>query len=282
MTQTIRNSWELVKSSGRVLMADRELLVFPLLSSVATILVTATFFVPAFLVGGWEGWATNIGAPTMLGALAFYIVQYTVVFFFNSALVGAALIRLEGGDPTVGDGLRIAGGRFGVILGYALIAATVGVILNTLSRKLGILGKLIIGFTGVAWNLATYLAVPVLVSRDMGPVEVVKESATLFRRTWGEQVVGVMGMGAAFGLGAVSLGLFSVGLIMASGILFPFMIPMVLAFLVLAWILYGLGVAALKGIYTAALYRYAVTGEAGWGFEGTSLGGAFAPEGTRI
>ena len=31
------------------------------------------------------------------------------------------MIRLEGGDPTVGDGLRIASSKLGSILGYALM-----------------------------------------------------------------------------------------------------------------------------------------------------------------
>jgi len=277
MGRKFRNSYELVKASGRVLLADRELLVFPLLSGAASVLVAATFFFPLFLVGGLREAAASLGVVEAVGVLAFYIVQFTVIYFFNSALVGAALIRLDGGDPTVSDGLRIAGERFGAILGYAVISATVGVILNTLSEKAGVLGRMAVGLVGLSWNLATYLAVPVLVARGIGPVDAVKESARLFKRTWGEQVVGTVGMGFAFGVAGVSLGLFSIALLAGVGTLAPWLLLPTVLLTVLTWVLFGLAAAALKGIYAAALFRFADTGEAGWGFERTTLTGAFRP-----
>jgi hypothetical protein len=105
--------------------------------------------------------------------LLFYVVQYFVIFFCNTALVGAAMIRLRGGDPTVGDGFRIAVSRIQPILGYALIAATVGMVLRAISERSGLLGRLVIASVGLAWNLATYLVVPVLVVEDVGPIEAV-------------------------------------------------------------------------------------------------------------
>ena len=127
----------------------------------------------------------------------FYLVQYTVIFFANSALVGAAMIRLRGGDPTLAmvSGLRFS--RFGAIFGYALIAATVGIILQALSKR-GTLANIVRSLVGMAWNLATYLVVPVLVVENVGPIEAIKRSANLLRRTWGEQVVGGAGMGLVF------------------------------------------------------------------------------------
>ncbi len=281
MGEKLANSWELVKASARVLMADRELLVFPLLSGIAATLVTVSFFVPTFVLGGGGAWVEGAQGVAVVTMLLYYVVLYTVVFFFNSALVGAALIRLEGGDPTVRDGFRIAGGRFGVIVGYALIAATVGMVLNAISSRSGIIGRILVGFVGMGWNLATYLAVPVLVSKNVGPVEAVRESAALFRRTWGEQVVGTMGMGMAFFLGGISLCLTSVALLVMAGWLGGAMLAVIGVVVLLAWIMFALSAAALKGIYAAALYRFAATGEAGWGFEGTSFATAFAPEGRR-
>ncbi len=102
----------------------------------------------------------------------------TVIFFCNTALVGAALIRLRGGDPTVADGFRIAASRVGPILGYAFIAATVGMVLRAISERSGFLGRLVVSLVGFAWNLATFLAVPVLVVEDVGPIEAVQRSAS--------------------------------------------------------------------------------------------------------
>jgi hypothetical protein len=197
-----------------------------------------------------------------------------VIFFFNSALVGAALIRMEGGDPTISDGMSIAMDRLGAILGYAALSATVGMILRFISERSGFLGRMVVGLVGVGWTLATYLAVPVLVTRNIGPVDAVKESAALFKRTWGEQVVGNFGLGAAVFLMTISWTLVAAALVAGSAALFPPLVVPAIGTAILGYIALGLVSSALKGVYTAALYRYASTGEAGL-FDQRVLGGAF-------
>ncbi|MFO7692129.1 MAG: DUF6159 family protein, partial [Vicinamibacterales bacterium] len=202
MFEKLSTSWELVKASAAVLSADKELLLFPVISTVLSILVVVTFAVPAVLAGVFaSGVADGAGLPAAgyAGVLLFYVVQYFVIFFCNTALVGAALIRLRGGDPTVADGFRIAASRIQPILGYALIAATVGMVLRAISERSGLLGRLVVGLLGFAWNLATFLVVPVLVVEDVGPIEAIQRSASYLKRTWGEQIVGNLGMGLVFG-----------------------------------------------------------------------------------
>jgi hypothetical protein len=277
MAGSFSNSWALVKASAGVLKLDKELMVFPLMSGIAAVLVTASFIVPFAVTGGWEMFAEGEGSYLgyVLGFL-FYLVQYTVIFFFNSALVGAALIRLDGGDPTVSDGLSIAASRMGSILGYAAVAATVGMVLRFVSERSGWLGRLAVGLVGMAWTLATYLTVPVLVTENIGPIEAVKKSAGLFKRTWGEQVVGNFGMGWAFFLAAVSWTLVSGALIFAAASVSGPAAAAAVGIAVLGYVLLGLVASTLKGIYTAALYRYASTGDAG-SFDARIVGNAFRP-----
>ena len=278
MAGSFSNSWALVKASANVLRLDKELMVFPLLSGVATVLVAASFIVPVIAVGGFEVLAESDGSYLgyALGFL-FYLVQYTVIFFFNSALVGAALIRLDGGDPTVSDGLAIASKRMGAILGYAALAATVGMLLRAVSERAGFLGKIAIGLVGMAWTLATYMAVPVLVTKNVGPIDAVKESAALFRKTWGEQVVGNFGMGWAVVAMNLSWVLVSAVLIFAFAQIAPAMVLVAVVIAVLGFILLALFASALKGVYTAALYRYASTGEVGY-FDPQMVSNAFRPK----
>jgi hypothetical protein len=282
MAGSFSNSWSLVKASAGVLKLDKELLVFPLLSGVATVLVAATFIVPMIWTGAWEALAGEGGSylAYALGFL-FYLVQYTVIFFFNSALVGAAMIRLEGGDPTVSDGMSIAMDRFGSILGYAALSATVGMVLRFVSERVGFIGRIVVGFVGIGWTVATYLAVPVLVSRDIGPIDAVKESASLFKRTWGEQMVASFGIGWAVFLMAGSWTVAVVLAIVAAaqlGLGAAFVLPIVAAG-VMGYVLLGLVASALQGIYTAALYRHAAGGHVE-GFDAPMLEGAFrAPRG---
>ena len=271
-------SWALAKASLEVLRSDKELLVFPLVSAIAVVLVAASFILPMFGLGLFEQLEGSEGVPAgfYLWMFAFYLVQYFVMFFFNTALVGAAMIRLDGGDPTVVDGLRIAGGKWLQILGYAAIAATVGMILRALEQRAGFLGRIVIGLIGVAWTVATFLTVPVLVVRDVGPVEAIKESATLLKSTWGENLIGNGGIGLALGLvnvGVVLLAVAVIGALASQGLVTLGIAVGVVAVLVVLAL--ALVQSALSGIYSAALYRFAVQGDAPVGFDGVLLRDAF-------
>ncbi len=285
MFKRFSNSWQLFKSSLDVLKQDSELLWFPVLSSLAALLVAASFMVPLFL------WMPN--APEMqpgeqmppgffAGVFAFYIVLYFVIFFFNTALVGAAMMRLDGQDPTVGDGLRIAGERTGAILGYAIIAATVGVILQAIERRVGGIGKIVIGVLGASWTAASFLVVPVLVNRDIGPVDAVRESALLLKKSWGENIIGHLGLGAIFVLiyfillaffSVIAIPLTPAGGMEGSGLPVGLV---VLAVIAIPSFLFVVAVqSALSGIYSAALYRFSTGHEASGGFSFELLESAF-------
>jgi hypothetical protein len=283
MLERLSRSWELVKASWSVLKEDRELLVFPLISSIAVLAVVACFALPVFGVAGYDGVARMLRHDATVEqyaiGLLFYIVQYFVIFYFNAALVGAAMIRLGGGNPTVGDGLEIASSRLGSILGYALIAATVGIVLRAIQERVGFVGRIIVGILGTGWSLATYLVVPVLVTREVGPVEALRQSALLLKRTWGENVIGQAGLGLAFGL--LYAAVFAVGLAlvlaaaMAQSVL---LVGTTIAILVIAVLTMMLVHSALSAIYAAALYRYAEGDDSTRGFDPETLRLAFSPK----
>jgi hypothetical protein len=273
-------SWELIKASGAVLRQDKELLLFPFFSAIATLVVSASFIVPLILTGAFErSIAPGDEAAYMVFVFVFYLIQYFIIFFFNLALVGAAMIRLDGGDPTVRDGLRIASSHVVQILGYAAIAATVGLILRIIEERAGFIGRWIAGLVGLAFTVATFLTVPILVSREVGPIEAVKESAALLKKTWGENIIGNGGMGFVFFL--FYLAACGIGMVFIFGAAQtgnPVLIVPVIALVVLAIIGLALVQAALQGVYSAALYRYATEGNAGETFPTALLGEAFRPK----
>ena len=283
MFDRLSRSWSLVKASASVLNQDKELLLFPLISAFSVLLVVACFALPMFGLGALDamrgGEDDTISALGYVVAFLFYTTQYFVIFFFNTALVGAAMIRLDGGNPSFGDGMRVATSKVGIILGYAMIAATVGMILRAIQERVGFIGKIIVGLIGVGWTLATYLVVPVLAARDVGPIEAIKESATLFKKTWGENVIGQVGLGAAFGLIFFAVLLCGFALIVfaalsGSGAL----LILAIALTILAVVITALVSSALGGIYAAALYRYATTGKGSEGFDSNTMKLAFAPK----
>jgi hypothetical protein len=280
MFAKIRNSWALVKASASVLSADKELIIFPIISAIGVLIVTATFALPMLMANFFdalfEGRAQVFGF--VIGFL-FYVVQYTVIFFANSALVGAALIRLRGGDPTIGDGLRIATRHFVSILGYALIAATVGMILRWLSERGKTVGRIVSSVLGLAWNLATYLVVPVLVVEGVGPMEAIKRSAILLKKTWGEQIAGNFSIGLVFGLLSLAVVLLSIPLfILVVPTQSVIMIVLTALAVVLILVFIGLISSTLNGIYVAAVYQYAAEGETGGFFSEDLVQGAFRPK----
>jgi len=278
MFQRLTNSWELVKASWQVLLADKELMIFPVVAFFASLVVLVTFAVPTVLAGVLDSAVTNgdVGVFSYVVAFLFYAVMYFVTIFFNSALVGAAMIRLEGGDPTVRDGFRIAFSKLGTIFGYAVIAATVGVILRTISERSGTLGRIVVSLVGFVWNIATFLVVPVLVVENVGPLDAVKRSANLLKQTWGEQIAGNLSVGVIFGLitfGVILLGIPLVILAVLSGSV-ALVVTAVLLILLLIMLI-SLVSSTLSGIYTAAVYRYATTGDTGGYFDANMVKDAF-------
>ena len=272
MLEKFSRSWALVTASAQVLRSDRELLLFPLISGAATLLVLATFLLPMLALRVFEG-GLGIGAA-IIGFL-FYFCQYSVIVFCNCALVGAAMIRLEGGDPTLRDGFDAALARLPAILGYAAIAATVGVLLQMLKSRDNFLVRLLGSGLGVAWTLAAFLVVPVLVSRDIGPIDALRQSAALLKQTWGENIIGNVGIGAAFGLLTLATALLGVGLAIAA-----LQVSTALAILVaitfgVLFLLLGIYQAALSGIYSAVLYRHATAQQTPAGFPAGLIEHAF-------
>ncbi len=278
MFDRFSRSWTLVKASAQVLRQDKELLVFPLLSALAAILIAVSFVVPIWQSGLIDRADVDQVAQTQLliWGFLFYLSQYFIVFFFNTALVGAALIRLNGGDPTVADGFRIAREKIMPILGYAAIAATVGLILRAIEERVGFVGKIVVALVGAAFTVATFLVVPLLVTRNIGPVDAIKESASLLKKTWGENIIANGGLGIVFVLVYIALIALSVALIVAAGEMiggYGVLAIAVVAFI--AFIFVALIHTALQGIYSAALFQFATEKAMSGGFDSDELKQAF-------
>lgn len=285
-------AWQLTKQSGSVLMADKRLVVFPLLSSISAFLVLATFAIPIALSVDWSALEQASGnsksqfqmQPWYYGVLLlYYFVNFFVITFFNSALVACALKRFAGQPAGPGEGLKTAVQCLPQILAWSAVSATVGVVLQALQERAGLLGKIVLNLVGMAWTIATFFVVPVLVVERVGPFEAVKRSAGVLKKTWGESLVGNFGMSAVSSLLAIAGILVfvggGIGLAFATNHWAPVAIGVAL---VIVWIvLLALVFSALKGILLAATYQFATTGSVPGGFEGEQLASAFAIKGKR-
>lgn len=268
-----RNSLAIFKASWRVIRDDKELLWLPVISFAATLAVLASFGLPVLLTGRDTAGGFELGPlGWMIAAVGYFVAAY-VAIFFNAALVGAAHARLSGGDPTLRSALAGARSRAAAILPWALLSASVSLFLRAVSERSGLLGRIVIGIIGMAWSLVTFLVLPILVVEDVGVGEAVKRSAAMFKRTWGENVVGQGGVGLIGFVGTLAA-LPVVALLAVPGIGVLTGLGVVL-FVVWAGLVMVV-TSALSGVYQTALYLYASTGELPRGYEGGTIEGAFA------
>ena len=286
MFNTLSRSWSLVKASYNVLRSDPELMVLPFISMLGVLLVSIVFIVPAYFGGLFDNLGERgdgLTAQNILGLVVlflYYLVMYTIIIFSNVALVGAAMMRLRGEDPTVRDGIRIAMQHLGQIVGYAAISATVGLVLKVLRDQDGIIGRILAFVINIAWTVVTFLVIPVLVVENVGPIEGIKRSTELLRKTWGEQLVANGGIGLVLGLITFAV-ILVVGVplvLLAAATESAALIFVAVAIIVLLVMAISLFGAALNGVFQAALYNYASTGTAGQGFNEHLVRDAFRPK----
>jgi hypothetical protein len=264
MFTRISNGWELARESWQVLKLDRELLVFPVISGIACLLVLASFALPLWASGYGNALLDEGQAPEDPWAyvilFAFYFANYFVITFFNSALIACAMIRFHGGDPTLADGFRAAFSRLPQILAWAAVSATVGVILRLIESRSQRAGKIAAGLLGAAWSIATYFVVPVLVVERTGPFEAVTRSLSILRRTWGEALMANFSIGILVFLACLIgfIPIFLGGMALAGG---QTALGAILAATgVLLLMIVALISSTLDSILLAALYLYAAEG----------------------
>ena len=197
----ISNGWKLAMSSFKILKANQQLIIFPILSAISLVLVIGSFFTFLLADAGWN--VDNLGEMSRMGAYAvlfiFYVVNYFIVIFFNMALIHCTRLYLHGEEVTIGKGLQFSLSRIGAIFSWAMVAATVGLILKAIQENSGILGKIITGFIGLIWSIATFFVVPVIAYENVGPIDAVKRSSQMVKEKWGESLT------AGFSFGFIQL-----------------------------------------------------------------------------
>lgn len=276
----IANGLDLAKASWSVLKLDKEMLLFPILSGIACLAVVASFALP--LIGSdylrdiMQNEQVPQDATFWMLMFVFYFTNYLVIVFFNVALVSCALIRFEGGDPTVADGLKSAASRLPEIVTWAFVCATVGIILKVLESKSKRGGRFAAGLLGMAWSVSTYFVIPVLVAEKVGPFQAIRRSLAILRRTWGEALVSNVGIGlAVFLAGLVCCVPALLGVLAGSSYNQPAFVVGGVAVTVILLILVSLISSVLNTVIIAALYHYAASGSAPQNFDRNALQDAF-------
>lgn len=282
MVDTIRRSYNIFKQSLTILSQDKEILIFPFLSGIFTILAFATMVFGGLTSGFFEHLQTVDRSleGNLLGYAAlfvWYFISWFIVIFFNVAVIACAKIRLDGGDPTVADGFRAASQHLGRIVAWAFISATVGLILRVVAERGKVVGKIVAWLFGAAWTITTYFFIPVMIFEKGTLRDSMKRSTELIRKTWGESLV------AAGGIGAFTM------LLVLPGLALPFIGLAIsptaaligVAMMVLYWIILSVISSALSSIFRTGLYLYASNGTAPKGYSPEYIQRAFEAKGPK-
>ncbi len=196
----LSNGWQIAMNSFKVLKANKHLIIFPILSGISMMLILGSIIGAMVGVsGGLDFVDFPDNAVAYVSIFVYYIVNYFVIVFFNMALIHCTSLYFKGEEATVRDGINFSMSRIGKIFSWALLAGTVGAVLNIIQENLGSLGKILVGLIGLVWNIATFFVIPVIAYENLGPLDALKESTKMMREKWGEKI------GAGFSFGIINI-----------------------------------------------------------------------------
>lgn len=268
----IQRGFRLLGRSWEVLRADKELIGLAFVSLFLSFVVAAA---AAGLLWLLEGDLSGVEeANSMLLVTVGVVTAFGLTLigvFTTAAIVGCATIRLKGGDPTLADGLGLASRHLPKLIGWSLVTVTVGLVLRAVRERAGVLGNVVGWIAEAAWEVLTFLTIPVMLYEDAGPIASIKRSAALFRQRWGEQLTGDAAIGLALFLVALPV------LLVAAALAAALPILGIVVGVVAIVLLISIG-SALSGIFRAALYQYAVEADALAPFTTDDLAGSFVPK----
>ena len=277
-------SWAITRMSFDVITKDKEMLWFPVLAGIFSLLFSAALIVPTFVLDIAQQHGQRGVGPLQVAAL--FVTYFGLSFiatFFNVCTVHTTRVRLDGGDATFLDSIKFAFSKSHLIAGWSLVSASVGLLLRALdmaAERLGLAGKILLyilrTILASAWSVMTVFVVPAMVYNDLGPIDAIKDSIATLRQTWGESLIRYYGMGLVSFLCALPcFVLIGVGMSTLQGSS---------AAQTLGLVLVGVGLVSLLAVFlvfsvastvfNTALYHFAQRGAAP-GFDSEVLRGVF-------
>ncbi|MBT3297343.1 hypothetical protein HN385_00305 [archaeon] len=267
---TLKRSWEITKLTFSVMKEDKELIIYPVLAGFFSLLLILSLAIPTVIISLLE----NTGAP-LFGVMEYFlmfVIYFGLAFiatFFNTCVVYTAKKRFNGENATPIETFKFAVSKIHLIAMWSILTATVGLLLMALENMArrakgigGILLHILRGILSVSWSIVTIFVVPAMVYNDLTPIDAIKKSIEVLKKTWGESLVRYLGLGTIQTLvllaGLIPLLLITVGSFMSGMfILAGIMVLIVIIYLAIVSIIFSLA----NSIFNTALFEYASTGK---------------------
>lgn len=284
VSSKLGRSWLLFTTSLHIVRQNKKLLLFPLVTTVCSIVMMLFFVAPALLypsghalpeLAHWTTLGQQLGLdldgsrsrlhPNAIfyGYLALiYLVSMFLATFFNVAFYNEILKALAGEPVSVRSGLAFAWSRVRSIFMWSLLAGTVGLLIKALEQRFGWVGRWVMRLIGMVWSVASVFAIPVLI-REGGtnPITMLRQSVGVLRRTWGETLAAYVGI--TIGSWIILLGSLAflggaVGLTVLRHSPVAILLAIVIWLVAMSCLAYLVAVAG--HVYRCALYVYATEG----------------------
>lgn len=264
LKQRLKTGIVLTKESASVVQEHPQLLLFPIVSGLASLLFIALLVTPMF----GAAVASSGELPTSVlvaGAGVLYFGLAFITAFFAAALVHQTRAVIGGDEPSVRAGLNGAWAVKGPLLVWAIISATVGLILDAIQGSNdSIIAQILSALVGVAWTLLTFFVVPVIVFENPSVRDMFSRSGETFKQTYGETPISLAG--------TTIIGMLCGSIVMLPGLGLLFGVGGTVGLVGVPLAVAGIAVAqlvstTLRGIVKTALYFYAAEGERPDGFE---------------
>ena len=220
----LENSWHLFTQSLAVMREYKKLLFFPAITATLTLFIILFFVAPVALQPTgysytqsqhWKAVMQTIVTPESMealnsqdrrqspklsnnGMMFFALIYFIAMFFatfFTVAFYHEILRALNGQDVSIIEGLIFAGTKIPSILIWSLFAGLIGYMIRTLEERVGLLGKIIFGVIGIAWSVASVFVIPFIITEtSLNPFHLLRQSADTLKKTWGESLIGYVGI----------------------------------------------------------------------------------------
>ncbi len=283
MTNAFVRSWEITKLSFDVIKKDKELIGFPILAGIFSLIYLIAMIFPSIISQVLKGVGIDkFGSLEYIMVFLTYLGLAFIATFFNVCVVYTTKTRFAGGNATFGESISYAFSKTHLILSWSLLSATVGLLMNVidqLAEKLGAIGEMVVkilnSLLGMIWSIITIFVVPGMVYHDLGPIEAIKKSVEVLKKTWGESLIRYYGLGLVsflFVFIGVVVGIFlTIGLsgLGIWGIVAG--VGLTVAYVILVVLIFGIA----NTIFNTALFVYADTGKLPQGYTQEVMQGAF-------
>lgn len=273
----------LTQQSITIVQQKKNLLIFP---TVSTILMIATFFIgftPLFHIeaaawadGGHVSGKTYVIFIAIL--LAVFLVVGLITLLFNAALTVCALKHIRQEPYSISLGFKTMLVLFGKILMIKIFYDGIAVIVKMMRYWVDDWSKSTLSMnlvSGLPWNDAVLLIVPVLVSENTPFLQTLKRSAQLVKNKWGSDVTLRSGLFSRVLslVGLLSLAPVIVGVIIGGNTAITIGITITIILTIAKTIIHS----TTQVILSCALYLYATDVDTSHFFDAELLKKAFRP-----